>query len=163
MKVAIMVLTAMLAFVNFSYGFDIDGFKDGMKKEIVLEKIKSWNFDRITEDETNYISAYDLPEKNTIRHYNFSLKDNKLVSVQKDYKPSMTNYILLFKELVAKNGEKVSCYPESRLSTNGEEKSIRCIWIKDGEQAHISYNIFPANDQLSVFYSAFDKYTKKKK
>lgn len=153
----------MTAVSNISYGFEVDGFKDGMKREIVLEKVKSWNFDKIADNDADSVSVYDLPEKNTFRHYNFSLKDNKLISVQKNYKPSMANYILLFKELVAKYGEKVSCNAESGLSTYGEEKSIRCIWLKDGEQVHISYNLFPSNDQLYVFYSVFDKYNKKKK
>ncbi len=144
------------------YAFDVDGLKDGMTRDEILQALSIWNFDRI-DDRGTYLSAYDIPDKKTYRHYNLSFVNNKLVLVQKDYKPSMKNYIALFQELAEKYGEKVICHASSRMSTEGDVKEIECWWWNRNEEISLRYTIFENNDQLSVVYRILMHDIKKKK
>ena len=150
----------MIAIVNISYAFDVSGFKDGMSKKTVMEKAKSYNFDEIKENEDGSLMLYD---RSYLRFYTLGFTDNKLVTLDKHgFQPSMSNYILLFKELVDKYGSKTSCKAETRLGSDGEEKTIRCWWREGKEDISIAYDIFTTNESLSVFYSAVDKYIPRK-
>ncbi|MBU4320919.1 MAG: hypothetical protein L6246_01090 [Thermodesulfovibrionales bacterium] len=160
-RLMVFIVASILGCVDISYGFEIDGFKDGMRKDVVLEKSLSWNYDKV-DDRGDSVGVYDFPDKKTYRHINLSFHNNRLVGFQKNYKPSMANYIMLFKELGDKYGDNVNCSAGTDLSTSGENKNITCIWVVGNEKIHISYNIFPSNDQLSVYYNAYDKYNNTK-
>lgn len=151
-----------MAVVNISYAFEVDGFKDGMSKEMVLEKAKSYNVGKIVENENGLLMLGNLFDDKDIPIWTLSFTDNKLVILQKEFQPSMANYILLFKKLIDKYGSKTYCNAETQLSSVGEIKSIECSWHKDKEEIGISYGVFPINEQLYVRYRAVDKYTPRK-
>lgn len=164
-KVNVIFILMIMGIAKTSYGFEVDGFKDGMRKEIVVEKLKAWHFDKIVEIEgENTLSAYDLENGSTFsRYYSFNFQGETLAALQKGYKPSMANYIILFKELNSEFGEKSYCNADIKLISNGENKSITCAWFSRKEKISVSYNVYDANDQLSVYYDAFNKYPIKKK
>jgi hypothetical protein len=129
-----------------------------MSKEMVLEKAKSYNFSKIVGGDDGPLMLYDWPELSVFRFYVLSFSDNKLVTLAKRFKPSMSNYILLFKELSEKYGNEVYCYAQTKLSSSGEDKDIGCNWNNGKELISIKYSVFPSNDDLYIFYSAVDKY-----
>lgn len=153
MKKSILLSILIIIFVgtNITYGFDVDGLTDGMNKEIVIEKLSSIKFGKVV-DEGNTVKFCDLEDKEFNKFYVVYFKNNKLVGYDKNFKPSMSNYITLFKLLTEKYGNTVKCSSKSDMSSNGEIKSLLCTWLFKKESITINYNILPSNDTLYVHY-----------
>jgi hypothetical protein len=139
-----------------AFSFEVDGFKSGMTKKEVKELLNGWNFDRIQEQEDkfgSYIRAYDIPTKNTYRHYRFQFANDKLILLQKHLFPSMKNFILLFDRLTSLYGKPIDSNTRIELSTYGESHEISFLWHAKSEAIDLSYSVFPNNDAFSITYN----------
>lgn len=132
--------------------FEVDGFKNGMTKKEVIEILGKSNFDRI-EDKEGTITAYDIPTKGTYRYYNFSFGNAKLVFLNKNFPPSMKNFIFLFDNFTTLYGKPVDSYTKISLETYGETRRISFMWKTQSETIDLDYSVFPNNDQLSISYT----------
>lgn len=105
-----------------AFAFDADGFQSGMTKKEVKEILKTWNFDKIDEEE-NSILAYDTI-KTAKRWFSFGFRNNKLYSLQKNFPPSMKNFIFLFNKFTSVYGKPTDSHSEISLGSSGETRSI---------------------------------------
>jgi len=147
----LVLVLLLLAGINTSYGFDVDGLKNGMEKKKVLEILSPMNFDKVV-DEGSTVKFCDLQDKKYNRFYVVYFKNNKLIRYNKNYEPSMLNYITLFKLLNEQYGMAVLCSSQSNMMSNGESKSLHCSWRLKKELVTISYDILPSHDNLYVHY-----------
>jgi hypothetical protein len=131
---------------TITFAFDVDGFKSGMTKKEVKEMLKGWNFDKIDEEEDS-VRAYDTT-KTAKRWFSFGFRNNKLTSFQKDFPPTMKNFIYLFNKFTLIYGKPIDSYSDISLDSSGETRSIWFWWKINSEIQQLSYNVFPNNDQL---------------
>jgi len=135
--------------------FEVDGFKSGMTIKEVKELLNGWNFDRIQEEVDKFgshLKAYDIPTKNTYRHYNFQFGNDKLILLQKELFPSMKNFISFFDKLTALYGKPVDSNTRIEVRADGERREIGFIWHAKSETINLSYTVFPNNDYFSITY-----------
>lgn len=154
------VILAIIGIAVFTYSkafpFDVDGFKSGMTKKEVKELLNGYNFDKIQEEDDKFgshIMAYDIPTKNTFRHYNFQFVNDKLILLQKQLFPSMKNFILLFDRLTSLYGKPIDSKTRIELSTHGESHGISFLWHAKSETIDLSYHVFPNGDDFSITYN----------
>jgi len=146
-KVLIIFIIGLSIFgYSKAFPFEEDGFKSGMTKKEVREILKTWNFNKIDEEE-DLIRAYDTT-KTAKRRFVFGFRNNKLFSLQKDFPPSMSNFIYLFNKFTLVYGKPTDSHSEISLNSSGETRSIMFWWRKKFEINQLSYNVFPNNDQL---------------
>ena len=152
-----MIFRIVILCISFSifpisgWAFEIDGFTNNMSKKEVENNLVNWNFDKI-DHKGDSILAYDKPDKTSARLYVFSFENNKLVSVQKDFRPNIKGLIMLFDKFSKVYGSPSSYDSGSDLSTAGESKFIAFIWSTKSDTIEMTYTVFESNDQLSVRY-----------
>jgi len=155
----LLILIFFGIFYSNVYSFDVDGFKNGMSQKELRENLNDWKFDKI-EERDNFIRAWDIPDSGAKRWYVFTFCNTKLNSVQKDIKPSMKNFILLFQKLTSIHGKPIDSHVEMSIDSIGETNSISFHWANGKDLITLSYHVFPNNDQLAVRYENDSKCSK---
>ncbi|MCI0558490.1 MAG: hypothetical protein MN733_08345 [Nitrososphaera sp.] len=141
----------LLSASGAALAFDVDGFQDGMSKLDVKDMLTKLNFNGIIDYTNDTLMARDLPPKGTGRSYTFNFCKDRLVSIQKDYPPSMEHFILLADNLKRDFGEVVSIYPQSnQLQSFGKTHSISLYWRDKRRLVELRYSVFPSNELLSI-------------
>lgn len=97
-SILIFITLVVLLGTSIVQGFDVDGLKNGMRKEAVIEILSRWNFENVL-DKGGQVQFYDLNDKENNRYSVVTFKNNKLVGYAKNLRPSMSNYIKAFKSL----------------------------------------------------------------
>jgi hypothetical protein len=149
MHKSIFFFIALLCVGNV-YAFEVDGFKSGMSYDAVKRKISTWNFDKVVENDQS-IQAYDLPEKKSGRSLTLNFCKNQLAGVQKDYPPTMKNYITLTNEYRSKFGNPIDINTKIELTSIGETHNIYTFWESKVDSFSLNYGVYPANDQLYIY------------
>jgi hypothetical protein len=155
MKNSILIIITLVILLGTSTaeGFDVDGLKNGMKKETVMAVFSRLNFESVL-DKGDQIQFYDLNVKESNRYSVVTFKNNKLIGYSKSLKPSMSNYIKLFKALSEEYGRSVKCESTSETISVGDIEELHCTWTSPIDEVSIVYSILPSSDQLSVSYTA---------
>ncbi len=141
----------LCVFTHVGYAFDVDGFSAGMSKSKAESIIKTWNFDTV-DNKLDTLCGYDNPNKSNARLYCVSFISNKLVSVQKAFKPNIKNFIMLYDKFKNIYGEPIMSDSGSNILSIGETKYITFIWQDRVEKVELNYTIFESNDTLHVIY-----------
>jgi len=152
-SILIIITLTLLLGTSTAQGFDVDGLKSGMKKEAVMAIFSRLNFENVL-DKGDQVQFYDLNVKENNRYAVLTFKNNKLVGYSKNLRPSMSNYIRVFKELSEEYGRSVKCESTSETISVGEIEELHCTWISPIDEVSIIYSILPSSDQLSVSYTA---------
>ncbi|MCG6536218.1 MAG: hypothetical protein L7F78_16335 [Syntrophales bacterium LBB04] len=154
MKNSILLFVALIILLaaDIAGGFDVDGLRDGMKKDVVVEILSHWRFEKVL-DKGDQIHYSDL-DKEYNRYYVVTFKNNKLVGYSKNFKPSIANYISIFKLLSEEYGTTVKCTSTSDMIPAGELKYLRCTWVSPLDEVTVGYSILPFADELTVSYMA---------
>ena len=152
-SILIFITLIVLLGTSAAQGFDVDGLKNGMKKEAVMAIFSRLNFENVM-DKGDQVQFYDLNVKENNRYSAVTFKNNKLVGYSKNLRPSMSNYIKAFKSLSEEYGATVKCKSTSETISVGEIEELHCTWLSPIDEVSIIYSILPSSDQLSVSYIA---------
>lgn len=134
--------------------FEVDQFKSGMTQKEVKEILSTQNFDKI-QDKGKCIFAFDLPQKNTNRRYSFCFyQDGKLNLLEKDFPPSMKNFIALFDKFTSFYGKPFDYLSRITIENHdlSESREIAFMWRTQTDTIELKYIVFSTNDQLKVMY-----------
>lgn len=157
--ISLIVLFVLLFFCSNGNSFDIDGFRNGMSQETIKNNLSEWKFDKVEEKE-NFIKAWDIPKRGNERLYVFNFCNKKLRDIQKNFEPSMKNFIFLFNKFSSIHGKPIDSHTDSSLSNIGESWSIAFYWRTGRDLVTLTYYVHPNNDQLTVMYENDSKCSK---
>lgn len=151
MILGVFLFSLLLVLCPRAYSFDVDGYVSGMSQEEIKSKLAEGGFDWI-EEKDNFIRAWDNPYRPNSRWLVFTFCNKKLASVQKDLRPSMKNFILMFGTLSSAYGKPTDSHTDKAIDIVGETNTISFAWRTGKDVITLRYNVFPDNEQLSLFY-----------
>lgn len=151
MRNTIFLFIFLLASVNSTHSFEIDGLKDGMSIEEATSVIGSL-YDKINIKD-NFILALDDPIKGTNRLICLNFCKGELVSVQQNLQPRFDYFVRLVSEKRRELGRPIDAWSQpTDIKSNIESNSISFIW-KDGPTfIKVSYTEYSSNNHLAITY-----------
>jgi hypothetical protein len=131
------------------WAFDEDGFKSGMKKADVMNRLRTMNFNKLDDKET-VVSAFDVPLKEGSRGYSFVFCENKLVEMVKNLPGKVKALIMMTEKYSLLYGEpEVSA--ASSFQSNAEIYRLSLVWkLNDGDKILLSLDLVNPDNDLSV-------------
>jgi hypothetical protein len=152
-KMLFLIIIIVFWICTEAHPFEVDGFKSGMSQETVMDILSKRNFYKVVQ-KPGFIQADDDPSKSyeSYRSYAFNFTNNKLVSVQKEFPPSMKHLIIIFDQFCSHFGKPIDSHSERSLQSFGEEYSIGFFWTRGSDLIELHYIVFPKNDQLYVIH-----------
>lgn len=142
------LLFCAAAYVTTSYGFEIDGYHDGMSRGEVTKIARKYANVRKTAADT----LLALTETGTYARFNFC-KD-KLVSIQQGHPATFKQLSHLVAKFNTSYGQPIHVQAISSPRQAGERNELDFWWQTDADYAKVSYIRTPKGDDLSTAHQA---------
>jgi hypothetical protein len=150
MRKLLAFIALLLASVSAA-AFDVEGFKTGMPKALVLAAAEK-SYKLVTIDETTYVA--NAPGGG---YLSFNFCEDKLASVQQGFPANLRQVTLLVSELKAKYGNPFSTSAGSRAHSSGTVYEWGMWWNAGTEFVSIYFTGTEPGDSLSTSHQAKNK------
>ena len=147
-----LALLLLLPFCASTLAFEVDQFRAGMSRRLIMDYLVEWGFDEIEDVSADLILAYDLPSKQTNRLFKFSFCNDKLVGFEQSLKASIKNFVTVTHNYVRQYGQPIKVDAASNVVSSGEKHTLVLYWRVRHYFVGLRYINLPNGEDLSVVY-----------